>query len=224
MPIGNAEDETGSSYSLSLYDEATVIAGSDKASAYNHYTPYRVDACQNRDYNYVLIERCTHDDHIYEYKDTTTHFAHCKYCFHSDTEEHEVVDGVCIKCEFVGYDVHILSENGSGEEDHDHIDAGNGVNLRKADAIEPGTFFRGSFLCLRSSLKKHHSGPLFQDQITYNEKERNPSGGPSCRFTALFSCSPLSSSSIWSSLRSSRSCSASPDSTGKKPASRSSLC
>lgn len=153
MPIGNAEDETGSSYSLSLYDEATVIAGSDKASAYNHYTPYRVDACQNRDYNYVLIERCTHDDHIYEYKDATTHFAHCKYCFHSDAEEHEVVDGVCIKCEFAGYDVHILSENGSGEEDHDHIDADNGVNLRKADAIKTGTFFRGSFLCLRSSLK-----------------------------------------------------------------------
>lgn len=125
MPIGNAADDTETRYSLSLYDTARVTAGANERVAALQLKNKRIDSCHTRANNWVKIEKCGHDNADYTVIDAIKHRVTCRNCEYDEEEEHVVVDGVCEKCGFAGYDITFEpGQYGSGEMAKDHIDPG----------------------------------------------------------------------------------------------------
>ena len=118
MPIGNAEDDTHTDYSLSLYDTARVTAGESDDSAEPKPKSNRVSACQNRENNWVKIEKC---DHAWDQGTVTreptclengVRTRTCSFCLGTLTED---IDAL-------GHDWELVSSYSTGDRITDHYE------------------------------------------------------------------------------------------------------
>ncbi len=146
MPIGNAEDDGGTAYSLEIYNSASVRAGTAESSATYQTKANRVSSCQNRSNNWVRIEKCQHEDgDAFKPIDMWNHTFTCKYCGAEEIEARHIVEnGECVKCHFKGYDVHFLPghESAGGTMEDVHIDpCTDGYVLPLCDFTLEGQYF-----------------------------------------------------------------------------------